>query len=410
MNNIQNVKFVHVADVHIGSWRDPRLKELSILAFKESINFAINKKADFFLIAGDLFNTALPAIDHVKDVVRELKKLKNENIRVYFIAGSHDYSPSGKTMLDVIEEAGLGINVMRGKITDGKINLEFIEDEETGTKLVGINGLRGMLDKQSYEKMNREELEKEQGFKIFLFHTSLDELKPKNLEMMNSYSINLLPKGFNYYAGGHVHIVEQKNLEGYKNVIYPGPLFPANFLELEKLQQGSFYYYEKNNNEETIQKIPVITKETIYEEINAENKTPEQIIQEINQEFAFKDVKNKIILIRIQGQLKSGKPQDIELNQIMKKLLEKGAYYVMKSTTKLTTKETYEIQEHKENSEEEIIKEYLNQVPNNFKDELETTLELIKIFSEEKNEAEKTTDYEERIKKNAETKIKDLST
>lgn len=82
----------------------------------------------------------------------------------------------------------------------------------------------------------------------------------------------------------------------------------------------------------------------------------------------------------------------------------------MKSTTKLTTKETYEIQEHKENSEEEIIKEYLNQVPNNFKDELETTLELIKIFSEEKNEAEKTTDYEERIKKNAETKIKDLST
>jgi DNA repair protein SbcD/Mre11 len=394
------MKFVHVADVHIGSWRDPRLKDLSVLAFKESISFALEKKADFFLIAGDLFNTALPSIDHVKDVVRELKKLNKEKIRVYFIAGSHDYSPSGKTMLDVIEEAGLGINVMKGNIVEGKLNLRFTTDEETGTKLVGINGLRGMLDKHSYETMNKEELEKEKGFKIFLFHTSIDELKPKNLEMMNSHSINLLPKGFNYYAGGHVHITEQKNLEGYSNVIYPGPLFPANFSELEKLQQGSFYYYEKNEKEQ-ITKIPVKTKEIIHEEINAENKTPEQITQEITQNLAFKDVKNKIILIRIQGQLKSGKPQDLDLNNIMKKLLEKGAYYVMKSTTKLTSKETYEIQEHKENTEEEIIKEYLNQVPNNFKNELETTLTLIKTFSQEKNEAEKTSDYEERIKKDA---------
>jgi len=404
---MKSLKFVHVSDAHIGSWRDPKLKELSVSAFKESISFAIQKKADFFLIAGDLFNTAIPSIDHVKEVVRELKKLKNENINVYFIAGSHDYSPSGKTMLDVIEEAGLGVNVMKGEISKGKLNLKFTLDEKTGTKIVGINGLKGMLDKHAYEEMNKEELQQENGFKIFLFHTSIDELKPKHLEQMTSYSAMMMPKGFDYYAGGHVHITEHKNIKGYKNLIYPGPLFPANFSELEKLKQGSFYYYEKKEEQETITKILINVKETIYEEINATNKTPEEVIKETQQRVTFLDVKNKIILIRIIGTLKTGKPQDIDLNNLIKNLQEKKAYYVMKSTTKVTSQETYEKQEHQqENTEEEIIKEYLNQVPNNFKNELETTLELIKTFSQEKNEAEKISDYENRIKQDTETIIK----
>jgi len=399
------MKFVHVADAHIGSWRDPKLKDLSVIAFKESINFALEKKIDFFLIAGDLFNTALPSIDYVKEVVKQLKRLKNENIRVYFIAGSHDYSPSGKTMLDVIEEAGLGINVMKANIIDHKINLKFTIDTETNTKLTGINGLKGMLDKHVYETINKEELEKEKGFKIFLFHTSIDELKPTHLQMMESYSVNLLPKNFNYYAGGHVHIIKEKNLEGYNNLIYPGPLFPANFSELEKLKQGNFYYYE----DEKITKIPVKIKETIYEEIQADNKTPEEIFKEITSKFFDQDVKDKIILIKIHGKL-TGKISDINMTKVITELLEKGAYYVMKNTSKLTNSELFEEKQIKsENTEEEIIKEYINQAPNNFKNELKTTLDLIKIFSQEKNEAEKTTDYEQRIKKDTD-KIININT
>lgn len=397
------MKFVHVADAHIGSWRDEKLKDLSIHAFKQSIDFTIKKQADFYIIAGDLFNTALPSINHVKEVVKQLNRLKNENIRVYFIAGSHDYSPSGKTMLDVIEEAELGTNVMRGEIENEKIKLKFTTDTKTNTKIVGINGLRGMLDQHTYEGMNKEELEQESGFKIFLFHTSLDELKPKNLEMMNSHSANLLPKGFNYYAGGHIHITEKKNIEGYNNLIYPGPLFPANFSELEKLKTGSFYYYDEG----AITKIPVTVKEIIHEEIHSKDQTPEKIINEIEQTFAFKDVKDKIILIRITGTLKTGTPRDIDITNIIKKLQEKGAYYIMKSTTKLQSPDALDEKTHKEITEEEIIKEYLNQVQNNFKDETKTTLDLLKTFSQEKNEAEKQTDYENRIKKDADSTIKE---
>ena len=107
------MKFAHLADCHIGSWRDPRLNNISTEAFIKAIDLSIENNVNFIIIAGDLFNTSLPGIDKLKDVTIKLKELKDKNIPVYLIAGSHDFSPSGKTMLDVLEKAGLFINVAK---------------------------------------------------------------------------------------------------------------------------------------------------------------------------------------------------------------------------------------------------------------------------------------------------------
>ena len=48
------------------------------------------------------------------------------------------------------------------------------------------------------KELDLKNLEEEEGFKIFMFHTALTELKPKNLERMDSAPISLLPKGFDY--------------------------------------------------------------------------------------------------------------------------------------------------------------------------------------------------------------------
>src|SRR3989338_3984488 len=107
------MKFAHLAYCHIGSWRDPKLKDISTIAFNKAIDKCIEEKVDFILIAGDLFNTSFPRIENLKTVVSTLKQLKDKNIPVYIIPGSHDYSPSGKTMLDVLENAGLFVNVVK---------------------------------------------------------------------------------------------------------------------------------------------------------------------------------------------------------------------------------------------------------------------------------------------------------
>ena len=108
------MKFAHMADCHIGGWREPVLREASIKAFVKAIDTSLEKNIDFLIISGDLFNTSLPAIDSLKTAVEKLKELRDKDIPVYIIAGSHDFSPSGKTMIDVLEKAGLVTNVVKG--------------------------------------------------------------------------------------------------------------------------------------------------------------------------------------------------------------------------------------------------------------------------------------------------------
>src|SRR3989338_6634094 len=141
------MKFAHLADCHIGSWREPKLREVNAKAFIKAMDLCIEKNVDFIIISGDLFNTSLPAIDNLKTAVKKLKEIKNKNIPVYIIAGSHDFSPSGKTMLDVLEEAELFINVARGEEKDGKLRLKFTVDPKTGAKITGLLGKKGTLEK-----------------------------------------------------------------------------------------------------------------------------------------------------------------------------------------------------------------------------------------------------------------------
>src|SRR3989338_11407517 len=158
--------FAHTSDCHIGGWKEKKLQDLNIESFRKLIETCIKRKVEFLIISGDLFNTALPQIELIKEVTLLLKKLKDTGIRVYCIPGSHDFSPSGKTMLDVLENAGLVKNVFKFKNN----KLKFTEDK-TNTKITGILGLRSGLEKEYFKNLEKEHLEKEQGFKIFMFHT-----------------------------------------------------------------------------------------------------------------------------------------------------------------------------------------------------------------------------------------------
>jgi DNA repair protein SbcD/Mre11 len=397
------MKFSHIADCHIGGWRDPKLKVLNSLAFEKAINLSIEQNVDFILIAGDLFNSALPGIDKLKDVIKLFKKLKNLDIPVYLIAGSHDFSPSGKTMLDVIEEADLCINVVKGQVDEEskKLKLNFTIDPKTGAKITGMLGRRGMLEKSYYEELDRTNLENEEGFKIFMFHTALTELKPKSLENMESSPISLLPKNFDYYAGGHVHIVEKMDLVGYKNVVYPGPLFPNSFHELEELLGGGFYIYDNGQVIRQEIQIKPIKKITF----NVKGKDPESVTGEIISELEKTKLDDALILLRIKGELDTGKITQIDFRKIYKFVYSKNAYFIMRNTSSLSSKEYEEIKIQTKSSrivEEELINEHVGQIK---VDEWDESIEksmiktLMRSLSTNKVEGEKVYEFEDRIKK-----------
>lgn len=422
------MKFAHLADCHIGSWRDPKLRDISTDAFVKAIDTCIEKSVDFILIAGDLFNTSLPSIDRLKQTVEKLKELKDKNIAVYMIAGSHDFSPSGKTMLDVLESAGLIVNVTKGDIVEvseitpknnsgmisehvknrpqqkgvfnEKIKLNFTVDKKTGAKITGMLGKKGSLEKSYYENLITEHLEKEEGYKIFMFHSAITELKPKSLEKIESHPLSLLPKNFNYYAGGHPHYVFNKEEKDYGLITYPGPLFPNNFKELEELGNGGFYIVENNKAEWH----PIQIYNTFSIKIDCNNKTPEQVKEDILKGVKNKEFNDTIVTIRLEGTLESGKPSDIDFKNIFEFIYGKSAYFVMKNTNALKTKEFEEIKVQAgsvKEVEESLIKEHLGQIKvENMTTEKEEKLikNLMNSLTTEKKEGERVVDFEKRVK------------
>ena len=248
------IKFAHVSDCHLGGWRKDSLNKVGCLAFSQMLDKIIEEMLDFVIISGDLYDVSNPKVEIVDFATKQLKRLHDNDIPVYGIMGSHDFSPSGKSMVRPLISAGFYKNVSQpiwGKNIEFPLRLQLFEDEKTKVKLTGMRGRKKALELDDYKKLDTAFLEEESGEKIFLLHTMLSELKPVEYQNMESGPKSILPRNFIYYAGGHIHktipqslkkklYVIKKDFTLDKKVVYPGCLSPTNFLELEKQQYGGF--------------------------------------------------------------------------------------------------------------------------------------------------------------------------
>lgn len=412
------MKFSHLADCHIGAFREEKLKELNLKAFEIAIDKSIKEKVDFILISGDLFHSNIPDLAIVDKAVKKIKFAIENGIQIYVVYGSHDYSANSTSIIDILCSAGILKKVVNAEFINNKLKLNFIEDEKTKVKIFGLSGRRGSLEKEYFSNLDLESMEKERGIKIFAFHSAIREEKPIFLSEIESIPISNFPKGFDYYAGGHVHKRIEVEKENYGKIVFPGTTFASEIRDLELLAGGDkngFYIVdiEDNNKKSNVKTKFVELKiaDVKLFEINANNKSSLKVNEELHK-IASEDLKDKIVLIKIRGELASGKPSDIDINSIQERLL-KIAIAVKFSKHDLTSKEEIKIQvkgENKEEIEDKLFKEKFAE----FKIEnknlqirgIEVGKELLHILKEEKKENEKKNDYEERILRSAYTIVK----
>jgi len=381
------MKFAHIADCHLGGWRQPELLELNTQTFKKAIDICIEEKVNFVLFAGDLFDSAFPAIETLKETFSEFKRLKESGIKSFLIAGSHDYSVSGKTFLEVLEKAGFC------EICKYEENNEAIILKPSKYETVYIYGYPGKKSGLEVQQLKRIKIIEPymNNFVILMLHTTISEAV--NNMQIESISLSELPIA-DYYALGHVHINYEADFNG-KKVVYGGPLFPNNFKEIEELKYGSFYIVEISGYLKIIKKeIKIIESELIEIQItNALNGT-----QKIISELKKRSLENKIVLLKISGKITQGKPSDINFKEIQEYVNKSNAFSFLKNTSGLEM-ERFELaidtqKKDKDKIEEILIKDYKKENPSKYNDLI---IPLIETLSMEKQEDEKTVIFESRL-------------
>ncbi len=381
------VRFAHIADVHLGGWRQPEMQKLNFQSFKKTIDICLNSKLDFILIAGDLFDSAYPPIEVLKDTFEQFKRLKEARIPVFLIAGSHDYSVSGRTFLDVLEKAGFCKNVFNAEKSERENDETiYLNPEVHGN--IAIYGYHGKKSGLEVPEIRKIKLNDSPGmFKIFMIHSTIDKVVGN--VPMDYLNTNELPRA-DYYAMGHIHVRYREGA-----IVYPGPVFPNSFKELEDLEQGSFCIVDTKSSEQ-IQHIKVPTKE--IQKAEFEIKDAYSATDHIITELEKMPLKDKIVLLRVKGELEKGRNSDIKFSKIDDFARSKGAYFMIKNTHDLKMQEMamdVDISEkNSENIEDETIKNYSEKNPSEFNGKIP---QLMNALSLEKQEDEKNETFTTRL-------------
>lgn len=386
-------------------------------AFEKSISISIKEQVDFILITGDFFDVNIPQLAPVKRAVEILKQARDSGIAVYMIYGSHDFNTANISMIDILHSAELFIKPTDFQSTTDSVILKFFVDKKTGAKITGISGRKVGLDREMYEKLDKKNLEMEDGFKIFLLHKGIQEILPSDMNFRDSLPISLVPKGFDYYGGGHIHKKVEKKING-SVIVYPGPLFGSSFQDLEETAKGEkrgFYIISFDKKILDCRFIEINLVDILYNEIVSSKWNSETLEDEITKNISGLEVTNKIVLIKVKGKL-LGKRSNIDFGKFSLDISNRGALMSFINTNNLSTDETKVIAVHSDNKFD-IEREIFHESIKNFQSEPalsdkvkkqinskltgksgeSISISLLEILRNEKLENENTSTYDDRI-------------
>jgi DNA repair exonuclease SbcCD nuclease subunit len=238
--------FVHAADLHLGYAQyglEVRRQDFD-RAFTELVDKTIELKPDFMIIAGDLFHQPRPSNVTLENTIRSFKRLRDAQIPVLTVDGSHDCAPNSitSTILFPLDSAGLIHHLPRHQGACWR---------KPGTCYV--YGIPNFRSKHKTEEALPVFIEQnpptpdQMVSNVFVFHGAVDlaGVKPPYIEA--ELSPQLIPDGFGYYAAGHVH---KRFLSKFKSglLAYSGCTETVSYDE-NKCSKG-FYHVQVNEKGE----------------------------------------------------------------------------------------------------------------------------------------------------------------
>lgn len=216
---MKTVRFIHTADLHLDSpflglkhlpsqlFR--RIQESTFQALTKIVDAAIEKKVDFIVIVGDLFDGEDRSIKAQSQLRNELARLKEHEIAVFITYGNHDHLAGNWLQLDMPDHVYT--------FNDHVEVIPYVTKSGATVHLYGFSYRKRHLFKRKIT-----EYEKKAGadFHIGLLHGQYEGGSELHQPYAPFTKNELLEKNMDYWALGHVHKREILHTDPY--IVYPG--------------------------------------------------------------------------------------------------------------------------------------------------------------------------------------------
>ena len=280
------VKLIHTADLHLDSAFRSRFtkeeaenrRQKQLMAWKELLSFAVEKKVQGILIAGDLFDS--PVVSHGTMDFFLSTISEHPEISFFYLRGNHDtentfrYQENLPKNLFLFSEKGkkyrLNDRLLLAGVEYGTKDISFGENEgatqgagqaaEQGVEQETVHGAEALSKNETESEEESKFLKlKEEDCNILLLHGALYQGTPKGDSFQGEEGIflkNLEKLPLSYIALGHIHKGGEGKLNNGALWVYPGCLQGRGF---DEEGERGFLYLKVEEEKKEIHKefIPI---------------------------------------------------------------------------------------------------------------------------------------------------------
>ena len=280
------VKLIHTADLHLDSAFRSRFtkeeaenrRQKQLMAWKELLSFAVEKKVQGILITGDLFDS--PVVSHGTMDFFLSTIAEHPEISFFYLRGNHDtentfrYQENLPKNLFLFSEKGkkyrLNDRLLLAGVEYGTKDISFGENEgatqgagqaaEQGVEQETVHGAEALSKNEAESEEESKFLKlKEEDCNILLLHGALYQGTPKGDSFQGEEGIflkNLEKLPLSYIALGHIHKGGEGKLNNGALWTYPGCLQGRGF---DEEGERGFLYLKVEEEKKEIHKefIPI---------------------------------------------------------------------------------------------------------------------------------------------------------
>ncbi len=301
-------KFLHCADLHLGSFfagissRNPEIAKIladsPFLALNNLINYARERRSDFVVIAGDVFEDAHPPLDvqlKFKDILSQIK------IPVLIAGGNHDFRPEG--YCDLVEYPANVFWFDRFAVKELTVN---------GCK-IKIAGISHDRPKETRNLAREFQLAQSDDFAIGILHANINgqtDFQPYAPAPL----ADLSDRNIDYWALGHIH--QFRILSRAPYAVYPGCIQGRSVNENGKKGFVEVQYFAPGQVEVTFCSAEGVRFEIIECEVN-HLATIDQVIASTAGEIRRRELADAVIRLILKGptplnrELRAADPEEL---------------------------------------------------------------------------------------------------